>query len=60
MESAKALTKALISEEAAERARNFDYLLKYVNTRTEEFERKITARLELEIAKITAYVQEMK
>ena len=48
------MTKALINEEAAERAKNFEYLLKYVNNKTEEFEKKMRVMLDFKISEITA------
>jgi len=48
-ESVKALTKALINEETAERARNFEQIHKFVNNKQNEFQKKIEALLELKI-----------
>ena len=41
VEAIRALAKALINEEAAERARNFEYLLKFVNKKHKELEKKV-------------------
>ncbi len=64
VESVTAMTKALINEEAAERAKNFEYLLKYVNNKTEEFEKKMRVMLDFKISEITAkmnnFIQEME
>ena len=49
-----------MNEEAAERARNFEYLLNYINKKHEQFEEKMKVLFELKVTELKAEMNNFK